>query len=166
MPPRLLTTKRHKDIVKNTRKGIPLVVAAEATGITGRCAEYWMAKGRKAWDDWDSEDDPAVGTYAAFFREVTRSGAQWEIDKFETAMGGDQAGVGNGKGKSAQWALERTRGRRYQPKIQVQVENEMAMMIDVLEKVLPPEHYAAALAAMADLDDSGKPRILSGANTS
>ncbi len=159
--PSKLTRERHAEIVELSRKGIPLQVAAQATGISGRCAELWMAKGEKEWDAWEDEEEPEAGTHAAFFREVMRAGAQWEIDKFEDALFGDGAGVGNGKGKSAQWALERLKGKRYQPKIQVQVETEMAVVLDVLAAVLSTEMYAEVLGALGDLDDEGVPRVLS-----
>lgn len=157
----MLTAERHDDIVAFSLKGIPLTVAAQATGISARCAELWMARGEKDWDAWDQDVEPEVGTHAAFFREVRRAAAIWEIERFGVALSGDMPGVGNGPGKSAQWALERLKGKRYQPKIQLQVESEMAVVLEVLAVILPTEQYAAVLGALGDLDDDGLPRVLS-----
>lgn len=161
--PTLLTEAMHVAMVAYAKDGISLQVSAQACGITARCAELWFATGERDWNSWGDETEPEVPSKAAFFREVRRAQAKWEIGAWKDALDGDGQGIGNGPGKSAQWALERTKGKRYQPKIQLQVESEMAVVIDVLSAVLPTEMYAEVLAAIGDLDDDGIPRVLSAA---
>lgn len=157
----LLTEAMHDSMVVYAGKGISLQVSARACGITARCAELWFADGEREWDRWPEDSEPEVPSKAAFFREVRRAQSLWEIGRLEDALRGDGVGVGNGKGKSAQWALTALGGKRYQPKIQVQVASEMAVVVDVLCAVLPTEMYATVLAALGDLDDDGIPRVLS-----
>lgn len=159
--PTLLTIANHDAMVVYGEKGISLQVSAQACGISAACAERWFRLGEKDWSTWAGDEPPEVGTHAAFFREVRRAQAMWEIGRLEDALRGDGVGVGNGKGKSAQWALTALGGKRYQPKVQIQVESEMSVVVDVLCAILPTEMYATVLAALGDLDDDGIPRVLS-----
>ena len=146
-------------IVAHVLDFVPLDVAAAAAGITDRTLHYWMAQGEKEYDDWEGDEEPEPGTHASFFQSVRRARAQAQIKRIADAMKGDDRGESNGKAKCAQWALER-RSKQFQPQIAVKVEHEMAMMIDVLAAVLPPEQYADVLGAIEDVDDEGIPRVL------
>lgn len=129
---------------------------AKANGISSATYYSWLQKGRDAVPGVE-----ATERYAAFLEMVERSQAKAEIALTTTALAGDMPGESNGVAKAAQWMLERSRGKRFQPRVAVKVEEETSVLLDVAAAVLPPEMYAELLGAMSDTDDQGIPNILS-----
>ncbi len=159
--PSKLTRVVEATVAGHVAEGIPLDTAAQAAGITGRTLHHWMVRGEKDSEELELHEVPEAGTYASFFQSVTRGRARATIDLFMYVKRGDHKDARN-TGKSAQWLLERTRGKQYQPRIAMKVEEETDVFWTVAQAVLPTEHYAALLGAMADVDDEGVPRVLSG----
>lgn len=160
---RKLNPDMQERIIAHMKKSVSPETAAGAEGITYRSFQNWMRRGQAEWEaEWEDKEDkgvPEPGTYAGFFYAIRRAQSEAKVDRIKDALDGDGQGVGNGKAKCAQWLLERT-DRQFQPKIAMKVEQEMSVLLDVLEAVLPFEHYTAVLEAMSDLDEDGMPRVL------
>ena len=137
-------------MVVDLEKGHYLETVAVAHGLGISTLYLWRKKGKAG-------EEP----YAKWLEVITRAEAQGELNLGNTALDGDKVGVSNGKATAAMKWLERTRGKKFQPKIMVQVEHELGILIDVLAAVLPDEHYAACLDAIIDLVDVGIPGVLS-----
>lgn len=104
--PSMLTPDVQEEIIKYAMEGIPVETASAAVGITSRCLQLWMVRGERESDAWDSDDEPAAGTHASFFRAVAQARALATIDLFMRVKRGDtKPGISNGPGKSAQWLL-------------------------------------------------------------
>lgn len=104
-------------------EGVPVSTACELVGITTETFYAWSRQG--------SQED---GTpLARFSDEVRRARSQGELELLRTAKGGDEKGESNGPAKCAQWMLERTRGKKYSPRINVKVEEELEVLLDVIE---------------------------------
>lgn len=150
--PSKLTPEVHAAIVADIGDKTPAEVAAGSVGITARSYHNWMHRGESS----DDEECP----YYQFFHDVTRAKSQATKDLVRNALTGDGPGQGNGPAKCAQWMLERTRGKQFAPRVAVKVEEETSLFFEVASRVLPAEHYAALLGALATVDDEGVPTIL------
>lgn len=133
------------------RGGNYVETAAEAAGIHLDTYYGWIERGKAG--------EPR---YAGFSEAVARAKAQAEADMLRTAKSGDEKGASNGPAKCALSILERTRGKRFAPRVNVKVEEELTVFLDVAERVLAREDFARLCAALAAEDGSGEVAPASG----
>ncbi len=151
--PTKLTPELMETVVADVEAGHYLETVATANGIHRDSLYEWLKRGERRKDGDE--------IYTAFSDAVRRAQARAEITLGGKALGGDERGESNGPAKCAMTWLERTRGKKFQPKIIQQVEVETSVFLDVAEAVLPTEMYMALMEAIEEVDDSGIPRVLS-----
>ena len=144
--PKLLTAMTEKIL-----QGHHLETVAQSCEITPNTLWSWSRRAK-------SGEAP----YADFMAAIRVAQAEAEIQLGNTALAGDGAGQGNGMSKSAQWMLERTRAKRFGPKIDVKVQNEVAVFLDVAETVLDVDSFERLLEAISEVDGEGIPIVLLG----
>ncbi len=147
--PTKCTPELTADIVADLKEGMLLQPVCIAHGMSKAAVYLWQQKGAAG-------EEP----YATWYAAITQASARGEVDLGKRALQGDQKGEANGRSASAAKWLTSTHGKRYNPKITVQIERELDVLLDVLAKVLPDELYAECLAALSDVDDDGQPLIL------
>lgn len=131
----LAMTQRIIDLI---RAGNYLEVAATAAGIHRTTLYRWMRHGR----------DQKRGRYRKFLSQVER--AQAEAEARDVAI---IAKAAPDDWKAAAWRLERKAPRRYGPRVQQAVQQELEAVLTRLEKGLPPEQYERVLQIMTAEDE-------------
>ena len=129
------TTQRVVDLI---RAGNYLEVAATAAGIHRSTLYRWMRHGR----------DQKRGRYRKFLSQVEK--AQAEAESRDVAL---IAKAASEDWRAAAWRLERKAPRRYGPRVQLAVQQELDAVLGRLEKGLPPETYEKVLQLMTAEDD-------------
>ena len=125
-------------IVSLVRAGNYLETAATTAGIHRTTLHRWMRLGR----------DQKRGRYRKFLTAVEK--AQAESESRDVAL---IAKAASGDWKAAAWRLERKAPRRYGPRVQKAVQQELDAVLTRLEKGLAPEVYDRVLQLIAS-DDS------------
>jgi len=120
------------------RAGNYLEVAATAAGIHRSTLYRWMRHGR----------DQKRERYRKFLNQVEK--AQAEAEARDVAI---IAKAAPDDWKAAAWRLERKAPRRYGPRVQLAVQQELDPVIGRLEKGLPPEIYEKVLQLVAAEDE-------------
>jgi transposase len=133
------TTQRVVDLI---RAGNYLEVAATAAGIHRSTLYRWLRHGR----------DQKRGRYRKFLSQVEK--AQAEAESRDVALIAKAAGE---DWRAAAWRLERKAPRRYGPRVQLAVQQELDAVLGRLEKGLPPEIYEKVLQLIAAEDDDVEP---------
>lgn len=128
--PSKLTPELADEIAKAIRDGVHPEVAAGAAGIDRATFFRWVAG--------DAE----------FATLVARAKDEAEVALVRTTRSGDGAGVGFGEAKAALEVLARSRPQRWAQRVNIKVEEELSVLLDVLEEVLPREWYLKALEAI------------------
>ena len=136
-------------IVSDLEEGLLVLPVCIAHGMSKAAVYLWQQKG-------SAGKEP----YATWYAAITQASGKGEVGLGRRALRGDQKGEANGRAAMAAKWLTATHGKRYNPKITVQIERELDVLLDVLAKVLPAEQYAECLAALSDVDDDGQPLIL------
>ncbi len=139
-----------KLIVADLEEGLLLQPVCIAHGMSKSAVYLWQNKGAAG-----------VEPYATWYAAVTQGSGKGEVVLGKRALRGDGKGESNGRASAAAKWLTSTHGKRYNPKITLQIERELDTLLEVLEVVLPSEMYAECLAALSDLDDDGRPLVLS-----
>src|SRR6267142_3601228 len=129
------TTQRIVDLI---RAGNYLEVAATAAGIHRSTLYRWLRHGR----------EQKRGRYRMFLSQVEK--AQAEAESRDVAL---IAKAASEDWRAAAWRLERKAPRRYGPKVQLAVQQELDAVLGRLEKGLPSETYEQVLQLMAAEDD-------------
>ncbi len=137
-------------IVADLEEGLLLEPVCLSHGMSTSAIYLWQQKGGKG-----------LKPYAGWWAAITQARAVGEVTLGRRALGGDGKGEANGRAAQAARWLTSTHGKRYNPKITVQIERELDVLLEVLERVLPDELYAETLAAISELDSDGVPLILS-----
>lgn len=140
-------------IVDLIRAGNFLEVAATAAGIHRSTLHRWLRHGK----------DQTRGRYRKFLTSVER--AQAESESRDVALIAKAAVT---DWKAAAWRLERKFPRRYGPRVQLAVQQELDSVLGRLEKGLASEVYEQVLQLIAadDGEEDGEgnlPRLESGA---
>jgi hypothetical protein len=130
-----LVTQKVCDLI---RAGNYLEVAATAAGIHRTTLYRWMHHGR----------DQKRGRYRKFLSQVEK--AQAESESRDVAL---VAKAASEDWRAAAWRLERKAPRRYGPRVQQAVQQELEAVLGRLEKGLPPETYEKMLQLMTAEDD-------------
>src|SRR3954451_19465924 len=130
-----LVTQRVCDLI---RAGNYLEVAATAAGIHRSTLYRWMRHGR----------DQKRGRYRKFLNHVEK--AQAEAESRDVAL---IAKAASEDWRAAAWRLERKAPRRYGPRVQQAVQEELEAVLGRLEKGLPPETYEKVLQLMTAEDE-------------
>ena len=125
-------------IVSLVRAGNYLETAATTAGIHRTTLHRWMRFGR----------DQKRGRYRKFLTAVEK--AQAESESRDVAL---IAKAASADWKAAAWRLERKAPRRYGPRVQQAVQQELDAVLTRLEKGLAPEVYDRVLQLIAS-DDS------------
>jgi hypothetical protein len=130
-----LVTQRVCDLIRaeNYLEG-----AATAAGIHRTTLYRWMRHGR----------DQKRGRYRKFLNQVER--AQAESESRDVAL---VAKAASEDWRAAAWRLERKAPRRYGPRVQLTVQQELEAVLTRLEKGLPPETYERVLQIMTAEDE-------------
>jgi transposase len=128
-------TQRIIDLI---RAGNYLEVAATAAGIHRSTLYRWMRHGR----------DQKRGRYRKFLSQVEK--AQAEAEARDVAI---IAKAAPDDWRAAAWRLERKAPRRYGPRVQLAVQQELEAVLGRLEKGLPPETYEKVLQIMTAEDN-------------
>jgi len=113
-------------------------VAATAAGIHRSTLYRWLRHGR----------DQKRGRYRKFLSQVEK--AQAEAESPDVAL---IAKAASEDWRAAAWRLERKAPRRYGPRVQLAVQQELDSVLGRLEKGLPPETYEKVLQLIAAEDD-------------
>jgi len=130
-----VVTQRIVDLI---RAGNYLEVAATAAGVHRTTLHRWMKRGR----------EQERGRYRKFLVAVEK--AQAEAESRDVALIAKAAGE---DWRAAAWRLERKQPRRYGPRVQVSVQEELNAVIDRLERNLAPEIFEQVLNAIANGSD-------------
>jgi transposase-like protein len=130
-----LLTQKICDLI---RSGNYLEVAATAAGIHRTTLYRWMRHGR----------DQKRGRYRKFVNQVEK--AQAEAESRDVALIAKAAST---DWRAATWRLERKAPRRYGPRVQQAVQQELDAVLGRLEKGLPPDQYWRVLELMAAEDE-------------
>ena len=125
-------------IVALIRAGNYLETAATAVGIHRSTLHRWLRYGR----------DQTRGRYRKFLTHVQR--AQAESESRDVAL---IAKAASDDWRAAAWRLERKAPRRFGPRVQQAVQQELDAVLTRLEKGLSPEVYDRVLQLIA-ADDS------------
>ena len=125
-------------IVSLVRAGNYLETAATTAGIHRTTLHRLMRSGR----------DQKRGRYRKFLNAVEK--AQAESESRDVAL---SAKAASNDWKAAAWRLERKTPRRYGPRVQQAVQQELDAVLTRLEKGLAPELYDRVLQLIAS-DDS------------
>ena len=133
------TTQRVVDLI---RAGNYLEVAATAAGIHRSTLYRWLRHGR----------DQKRGRYRKFLSQVEK--AQAEGESRDVAL---IAKAASEDWRAAAWRLERKAPRRYGPRVQLAVQQELDAVLGRLEKGLPPETYEKVLQLIAAEDEDVEP---------
>ena len=128
-------TQRLVDLI---RAGNYLEVAATAAGIHRTTLHRWMRHGRAQ----------VRGRYHKFLVAVER--AQAESESRDVTIVAKAAST---DWRAAAWRLERKAPRRYGPRVQLAVQQELDAVLGRLEKGLTPEVYEKVLQIIAADDD-------------
>jgi transposase-like protein len=129
-------------IVDLVRAGNFLEVAATAVGIHPSTLHRWRALGRKQHR----------GRYKKFLQQIEK--AQAECESRDVALVAKAAGT---DWRAATWRLERRAPRRYGPRVQQAVQQELDAVLSRLEKGLAPEIYDQVLQLIAADDEEVVP---------
>ena len=129
-------------VVDLIRAGNYLEVAATAAGIHRSTLHRWMKHGR----------DQERGRYRKFLTAVEK--AQAESESRDVAL---IAKAASEDWRAAAWRLERKSPRRYGPRVQAAVQQELDGVLNRLEKGLAPEVYDRVLQLIASEDDEVQP---------
>ena len=127
-------------IIELIRAGNCLEVAATTAGIHRTTLQRWLRNGR----------DQARGRYKRFLISVER--AQAECESRDVAL---IAKAAASDWKAAAWRLERRLPRRYGPRIQATIQEELNAMVDVLEKGLDRETFLKVLEVVCSYQGPG-----------
>jgi hypothetical protein len=92
--------------------------------------------------------DQRRGRYQKFLNQVEK--AQAESESRDVAL---LAKAASEDWRAAAWRLERKAPRRYGPRVQQAVQQELEAVLTRLEKGLPPETYERVLQIMTAEDD-------------
>ena len=133
------TSQRIVDLI---RAGNYLEVAATAAGIHRSTLHRWLKLGR----------DQARGRFRKFLVAVEK--AQAESESRDVALVAKAAST---DWRAAAWRLERKTPRRYGPRVQQAVQQELDAVLTRLEKGLPPAVYEQVLQVIASEDDAPEP---------
>jgi hypothetical protein len=125
-------------IVDLVRAGNFLEVAATAVGIHRSTVHRWMQRGR----------EQSRGRYKKFLQQIEK--AQAECESRDVALVAKAAGT---DWRAATWRLERRAPRRYGPRVQQAVQQELDAVLGRLEKGLTPEIYDQVLQLIAADDE-------------
>jgi hypothetical protein len=124
-------TQRIVDLI---RAGNYLEVAATAVGIHRSTLHRWLSHGRRQ----------VRGRFHKFLVAVER--AQAESESRDVALVAKAAST---DWRAAAWRLERKTPRRYGPRVQQAVQQELDAVLGRLEKGLPPDVYERVLQIIA-----------------
>jgi transposase-like protein len=130
-------------VVDLIRAGNFLEVAATAAGIHRSTLYRWMRHGR----------EQKRGRYRRFLNQVEK--AQAEAESRDVAL---IAKAATEDWKAAAWRLERKAPRRYGPRVQLAVQQELDAVLGRLEKGLAADVYEKVLQLIAtEGDDPAQP---------
>jgi len=147
--PTKCTPQTTEAICAQLRTGLPLTIAAAAEGVTSPDLAHWR---RSAADG----DEP----FATFFTEVARAEAQGIAGLYgevrrESKPGPEGERVEDWKARVR--LLESVSRDQFGQSVAVVVKAQAEAsqeVLDVARRVLPPEHFAALMAALSEDDDA------------
>jgi hypothetical protein len=128
-------------VVDLIRAGNFLEVAATAAGIHRSTLYRWMRHGR----------EQKRGRYRRFLNQVEK--AQAEAESRDVAL---IAKAATEDWKAAAWRLERKAPRRYGPRVQLAVQQELDAVLGRLEKGLAADVYERVLQLIATEGDDAR----------
>lgn len=128
-------TQRIVDLI---RAGNYLEVAATAAGIHKSTLHRWLRYGR----------DQTRGRYRKFLTHVEK--AQAESESRDVALIAKAAST---DWRAAAWRLEKKLPRRYGPRVQISVQQELDAVLDRLKAGLPPDQFERVLEIIAAAED-------------
>ncbi len=148
-----ITSEQFKMATTALRMGMTVTDACRLAGMNRDSFYKWKRIGESMPHGEDPKADPLP-------RQFADAVANGELTAKHTAL----ASIYNGMRKdwkAGAWLLSVRAPKEYGPKIRVTLETEFDAALERLEKVLPPELYEKALAAIAggqgDEEDSGPP---------
>lgn len=143
--PTKLTEELAEELCKLLSEGKPIKPSCELVGIDVSTFNKWRALAKRGDE-----------RYSEFFAMVARARAEGELHLLGIATSGDGPGTSNGPAKCAQWVLERSFGARYQPRVNVKVEEGLALLMADVERVCGGKNcgcYEEILTAIAARED-------------
>lgn len=114
--------------------------ASVACGISPNTYLHWRNRGQNG-------EEP----YATWWNAMVQACALSEIEAVRTIRMGDDRGAGFGPAKAALEMISR-RNKRWSPNIKIEVADQLTRLIDVVERICPPELYQQILEGLAEVD--------------
>ena len=144
-----LTEAVQETILREIREGNYVETACLVAGVTYQSYYNWMKWGREGKEP-----------YAQFFESCARARAEEESSLVKVARAGDGKGESYGPSKAALTFLERTRPRKFSPRLNISLDKELDKIMGIAEKTLEPDQYAklveAICAAAGSSEEAGE----------
>lgn len=132
-----LTQDVHSLIVTLVRNGNYLETAAAAAGVAEPTVRRWMHEGATTGEE----------PYHSFWEDVIKAEAAKEDELLGRV---EQAGRSPEFWQANAWILARRHPKRWQEKVQIEVQAEMSRILTHLEERLAPELYTIVLEALSE----------------
>jgi hypothetical protein len=134
-----LTPKQMEDLARFISLGLTVTDVCILGGISRDTFYKWAAEGKRRTDP----DDP--------IRKFADAVSRGRVSAKASALGHVHLGMKK-DWKAAAWLLGVTYPKEYGPKVAITLQSEFTAALERLEKVLPPEMYDKALAAIVGAD--------------
>lgn len=138
--PTTLTEEATNKVLGLLREGIPLTVAASASGV----------REAAVYDRMRADD--------SFRRVVEQARSEGQVSMFRVAKAGDGPGTSFGPAKASLELLGRVNPKQFAQRVNVKVEDEIRDLLRIGERVLDSENFEKLLTAVAEWrsgDDDG-----------